>query len=72
MRSASSVELQSEGGARTSLKGAQGELVLQLSTPLALRIEPTPLAGEVNWNGQPLVSVPGQPGRYRVAPSPRP
>ena len=62
---ASSVELQSDSGTRSSLKGAQGELDLQLQPPLELRIQPAPVAGEVNWNGKALVSIAGEPGRYR-------
>ena len=62
----STVELESEAGSRTSLKGAEGELVLQLHPPLQLRIQPAPAATAVSWNDQPLPGVPGQEGRYRV------
>lgn len=67
---ASRVELQTLGGARSSLRGTQGDLVLPLQGPVDLRIEPPPLSGEVRWNGDPLASVAGQPGRYRVPASP--
>lgn len=62
----STVELESEAGSRSSLKGAEGELVLQLHPPLQLRIQPAPAATAVSWNDQPLPGVPGQEGRYRV------
>lgn len=62
----SSLQLQSEGGSRSSLTGAQGELVLQLQSPLELRIQPAPPEGAVSWNGAPLPSLKGQAGRYRL------
>jgi transcriptional regulator with XRE-family HTH domain len=66
----STLQLQSEGGSRTSLTGAQGELVLQLQAPLELQIQPTPPDGAVSWNGESLPSLKGQAGRYRVPMAP--
>jgi hypothetical protein len=63
---ASGVSFSSEAGPRSSLKGAQGELVLQLQPPLQLAITPPPKPGEVLWNGQPLPALDKQPGRYRL------
>ena len=63
---ASSLNFSSEAGPRSSLKGAQGELVLQLQPPLQLAISPAPKAGAVLWNGQPLPPVDKQPGQYRL------
>ena len=65
---ASSLNFSSEAGPRSSLKGAQGELVLQLQPPLQLAISPAPKAGAVLWNGQPLPPVDKQPGQYRLPP----
>ncbi len=65
---ASSLNFSSEAGPRSSLKGAQGELVLQLQPPLQLAISPAPQAGAVLWNGQPLPPVDKQPGQYRLPP----
>ncbi len=62
----SSVALSSDGGPRTNLQGAQGELVLTLQPPLQLSITPAPAAAEVLWNNQPLSALAGQPGRYRL------
>ena len=62
----SSLNFSSEAGPRSSLKGAQGELVLQLQPPLQLAITPAPKAGEVLWNGQPLPPLDKQPGQYRL------
>jgi len=63
---ASSLNFSSEAGPRSSLKGAQGELVLQLQPPLQLAITPAPKAGEVLWNGLPLPALDKQPGTYRL------
>lgn len=63
---ASTVQLQSETGQRSQLKGAQGLLVLQLEPPLSLRVNPGPKAGEVLWNGTPLAPAAQQPGVYRL------
>lgn len=77
---ASAIGLESESGERSTLNGAQGQLVLHLQPPLQLQIKPPPAApAEVIWNGTPLPAVAGQPGRYRLplpatkpAPEPRP
>jgi len=66
LNQASSIALSSDGGQRTSLSGAQGELVLQLQPPLQLAISPAPSSGEVRWNGQPLAPLDKQPGRFRL------
>jgi hypothetical protein len=63
---ASSLHFSSEAGSRSSLKGAQGELVLQLQPPLQVAITPAPKPGEVLWNGQPLPALVKQPGQYRL------
>lgn len=62
----SQVNLSSSGGARTELRGAQGELALELRTPLQLSITPAPAADAVLWNGTALPGLPQQPGRYRL------
>ena len=67
---ASTLNLSSDGGERSSLKGAQGELVLQLQPPLQLSVTPAPPADAVRWNGAPLQAINGQPGRYRLPPRP--
>ncbi len=63
---ASSINLQSEGGQRSQLNGAQGQLVLQLQPPLQLNVTPAPKAGEVLWNGAALSSSERQRGEYRL------
>ena len=67
----STISLSSESGQRSNLRGAQGQLSLQLQPPLQLSITPAPAAGEVQWKGQPLPAQAGQLGRYRL-PLPRP
>jgi hypothetical protein len=66
----SRLQLTSEGGQRTNLEGASGELVLQLQAPLSLQLDPAPKAGEVTWNGMPLPPLAKQPGQFRL-PQPR-
>ena len=66
----SRLQLTSEGGQRTNLQGASGELVLQLQAPLSLQLEPAPKAGEVTWNGVPLQPLAQQPGQFKL-PQPR-
>ncbi len=61
------VLLRTDTGARTTLQGVSGELVLPLQPPLELELEPAPPAAGVLWNGKPLETDRGQPGRYRVA-----
>ena len=65
----STISLSSEGGQRSKLLGAQGELNMQLQPPLQLTITPAPAPAEVLWKGQPLPPQPGQPGHYTL---PRP
>jgi hypothetical protein len=62
---ASRVRLSSEGGQRTDLQAASGELVLQLRPPLRLQVEPPPPAGAVSWNGTALQALAKQPGSYQ-------
>jgi transcriptional regulator with XRE-family HTH domain len=66
--------LVAEGGLRSQLEGAQGDLVLPLQPPFSLELEPPPLAPTaVQWNGAALAAQ--QPGRYRwpaAPPGPRP
>ncbi|MCP9817031.1 helix-turn-helix domain-containing protein [Synechococcus sp. GreenBA-s] len=66
LRQPSRVQLRSDGGQRSDLQGASGELVLQLQAPLQLEIEPAPAGGAVSWNGQPLAPLPQQPGRFQL------
>ena len=68
---ASSVELSSEGGQRTNLTGASGELSLELRPPFKLQITPAPQAAEVTWSGQPLVANKKEPGVFQL-PAQRP
>jgi cytoskeletal protein RodZ len=63
---ASAVQLQSTTGERSQLKGAQGQLVLQLEPPLSLRVTPAPKTGEVLWNGTPLAPAGQAAGLYRL------
>ena len=63
---ASTINLQSEAGQRSQLKGAQGQLVWQLQPPLQLSITPAPKPGEVLWNGSALSSSDRQRGEYRL------
>ncbi|MFM2080455.1 MAG: hypothetical protein RLZZ219_1137 [Cyanobacteriota bacterium] len=70
---ASAVSLRSDGGSRSELQAARGQLVLPLQPPLELRITPAPAAAEeVRWNGQPLRASGGQAGRYRLPTPPAP
>ncbi len=62
----SRVRLRSDGGERTDLQGASGELVLPLQAPLELEIDPAPAGTAVSWNGQPLAPLPRQPGRFQL------
>jgi len=60
----SQLTLQAAAGQRLDLKVGPGELVLPLTTPLQLSVQPPPTTpGELRWNGQPL--EPEAPGRYR-------
>ena len=62
----STLTLSSEGGDRSSLKGATGTLTLQLLPPLELRVQPAPAVGGVRWDGVPLNAMNNQPGVYRL------
>ena len=62
----STLTLSSEGGDRSSLKGATGTLTLQLLPPLELRVQPAPAEGGVRWDGVPLNAMNNQPGVYRL------
>lgn len=57
--------LESAGLLRSELQVAAGLLVLPLTPPLQLRLDPPEAAGvQVRWNGLPL--EPAAPGRYRL------
>ena len=62
----STLTLISEGGDRSSLKGATGTLTLQLLPPLQLSVQPAPAAGDVRWDGLPQKALNNQPGIYRL------
>ena len=62
----STLTLSSEGGDRSSLKGATGTLTLQLLPPLQLSIQPAPAEGGVRWDGIPQQALNNQPGVYRL------
>ena len=62
----STLTLSSEGGDRSSLKGATGTLTLQLLPPVELRVQPAPAVGGVRWDGVPLNAMNNQPGVYRL------
>ena len=62
----STLTLSSEGGDRSSLKGATGTLTLQLLPPVELRVQPAPALGGVRWDGVPLNAMNNQPGVYRL------
>ena len=63
----SAIEINSEGGDRTALKGSQGTLTLQLLAPITLTVSPPLEDGDqVLWNGQPQPPVEGKPGSYRL------
>lgn len=62
----STLTLSSEGGDRSSLKGATGTLTLQLLPPLQLSVQPAPAEGNVRWDGSPQQAVKDQPGIYRL------
>ena len=62
----STLTLSSEGGDRSSLKGATGTLTLQLLPPLQLSVQPAPAEGGVRWDGIPQQALNNQPGVYRL------
>ena len=62
----STLMLSSEGGDRSSLKGATGTLTLQLLPPLQLTVQPAPAEGSVRWDGIPQQALNNRPGVYRL------
>jgi len=63
----SAIDITSEGGDRTALKGSQGKLTLQLLAPIKLTVTPPLQADDqLLWNGQPQTPLDGKPGRYRL------
>ena len=66
LKQPSTLTLSSEGGDRSSLKGATGTLTLQLLPPLQLSVQPAPAAGDVRWDGLPQKALNNQPGIYRL------
>ena len=62
----STLTLNSEGGDRSSLKGATGTLTLQLLPPLQLTVQPAPAEGSVRWDGIPQQALNNRPGVYRL------
>ena len=62
----STLTLNSEGGDRSSLKGATGTLTLQLLPPLQLTVQPAPAEGGVRWDGIPQQALNNRPGVYRL------
>ena len=66
LKQPSTLTLSSEGGDRSSLKGATGTLTLQLLPPLQLSVQPAPTAGDVRWDGLPQEALANRPGIYRL------
>lgn len=66
----SAVSLQDSKGLRTNLQAGKGELVLPLSSPFRLSIDPPPKeASAVEWNGALLAPLKGKPNQFML---PRP
>ena len=66
----SAVSLQDSKGLRTNLQAGKGELVLPLSSPFRLSIDPPPKeASAVEWNGALLAPLKGKPNQF-VLPRP--
>ena len=66
----SAVSLQDSKGLRTNLQAGKGELVLPLSSPFRLSIDPPPKgASSVEWNGAQLPPLKGEPNQF-VLPRP--
>jgi cytoskeletal protein RodZ len=66
----SAVSLQDSKGLRTNLQAGKGELVLPLTSPFRLSIDPPPKgASAVEWNGALLVPLKGKPNQF-VLPRP--
>ncbi|MCP9810004.1 helix-turn-helix domain-containing protein [Cyanobium sp. HWJ4-Hawea] len=56
----SQITLESQGGVRSKLQASQGELVLQISPPFRLSLNPAPkAAGTIEWNGEVLPPLDG-------------
>ena len=66
----SAVSLQDSKGLRTNLQAGKGELVLPLTSPFRLSINPPPKeAAAVEWNGVLLAPLKGKPNQFAL---PRP
>ena len=66
----SAVSLQDSKGLRTNLQAGKGELVLPLTSPFRLSIDPPPKAASaVEWNGALLPPLKGKPNQF-VLPRP--
>jgi len=66
----SAVSLQDSKGLRTNLQAGKGELVLPLTSPFRLSIDPPPKgASAVEWNGAQLDPLKGKPNQF-VLPRP--
>ena len=66
----SAVSLQDSKGLRTNLQAGKGELVLPLTSPFRLSIDPPPKeASAVEWNGALLAPLKGKPNQF-VLPRP--
>jgi transcriptional regulator with XRE-family HTH domain len=63
------ISLTSRGG-NSSLAALRGALALPVLPPFELRLDPTPAAGAVRWNNQPLIV--DREGRFRYPPAARP
>ena len=66
----SALSLQDSKGLRTTLQAGKGELVLPLTSPFRLSIDPPPKAASaVEWNGALLAPLKGKPNQF-VLPRP--
>ena len=66
----SAVSLRDSKGLRTNLQAGKGELVLPLTSPFSLSIDPSPKgASAVEWNGALLAPLKGKPNQFAL---PRP
>ena len=66
----SAVSLEDSKGLRTNLQAGKGELVLPLTSPFRLSIDPPPKeASAVEWNGALLAPLKGKPNQFEL---PRP
>lgn len=65
--------LESQAGIRTKLKASQGELVLPISPPFRLSLNPAPQdPSSVEWNGEVLLPSGANRGVFNLPPQPRP